>query len=90
MFIPHERPQAAENWASRPLCHTQAVDRQISTTVGDHAGIPAVVRFVLFVSCFSRVMMMLLALVIAFHVSCLRCLARITGMELEGQEVLED
>ncbi|KAG9660382.1 hypothetical protein KCU64_g3235, partial [Aureobasidium melanogenum] len=41
----HIRPQSAENWASRPLCHIQAVERQIRTTVGDHVGIPAAVRF---------------------------------------------
>ncbi|KAL2073811.1 hypothetical protein VTL71DRAFT_11137 [Oculimacula yallundae] len=32
-----------ENWASRPLCHTQAPDRQISSWVGDHQRIPAVI-----------------------------------------------
>ncbi|TVY54572.1 hypothetical protein LCER1_G005429 [Lachnellula cervina] len=37
-----------ENWASRPLCHTQASDRQISSWVGDHQRIPAVVCFCLF------------------------------------------
>jgi hypothetical protein len=38
-------PQTKENWASRPLCHTQASDRQISSWVGDHQRIPAVVCF---------------------------------------------
>src|SRR3954469_25503008 len=41
----HIRPQTEENWASRPLCHTQASDRQISSWVGDHQRIPAVVCF---------------------------------------------
>jgi hypothetical protein len=39
----HIRPQTVENWASRPLCHTQATDRQISSWVGDDQRIPAVV-----------------------------------------------
>ncbi|KAF8851854.1 hypothetical protein BDZ45DRAFT_730633 [Acephala macrosclerotiorum] len=34
--------QTEEHWASRPLCHTQASDRQISSWVGDHQRIPAV------------------------------------------------
>jgi hypothetical protein len=44
----HIRPQTEENWASRPLCHTQASDRQISSWVGDHQRIPAVVCFYIF------------------------------------------
>ncbi|OWP00443.1 hypothetical protein B2J93_754 [Marssonina coronariae] len=36
-----------ENWASRPLCQTQASDRQTSSWVGDHQRIPAVVCFAL-------------------------------------------
>jgi hypothetical protein len=44
----HIRPQTEENWASRPLCHTQASDRQISSWVGDHQRIPAVVCFLIF------------------------------------------
>jgi hypothetical protein len=45
----HIQPQTKENWASRPLCHTQASDRQISSWVGDHQRIPAVVCFCPFV-----------------------------------------
>jgi hypothetical protein len=41
------------NWASRPLCHTQALDRQISSWVGDHQRIPAVVCFCIFWLAFS-------------------------------------
>jgi len=41
------------NWASRPLCHTQALDRQISSWVGDHQRIPAVVCFWIFWRGFS-------------------------------------
>ena len=43
--INHIRPQTGENWASRPLCHTQAPDRWISSWVGDHQRIPTVVCF---------------------------------------------
>ena len=43
----HIQPQTEENWASRPLCHTQASDRQISSWLGDHQRIPAVVCFIL-------------------------------------------
>ncbi|CAD6447834.1 90dde13d-292a-4651-93b4-1c553ad6b48e [Sclerotinia trifoliorum] len=32
-----------KNWASRPLCHTQASDRWISSWVGDHQRIPTVI-----------------------------------------------
>jgi hypothetical protein len=46
------RPQTGENRASRPLCHPQAPDRQISSWVGDHQRIPAVVCFCIFGSCF--------------------------------------
>ncbi|ESZ97999.1 mannitol 1-phosphate dehydrogenase [Sclerotinia borealis F-4128] len=35
--------ETEENWASRPLCHTQASDRWISSWVGDHQRIPTVV-----------------------------------------------
>ncbi|KAK5173371.1 uncharacterized protein LTR77_002052 [Saxophila tyrrhenica] len=38
--IIHVRPKIADNRASRPLCRTQAANRVISTTVGDHVGIP--------------------------------------------------
>jgi hypothetical protein len=44
----HIRSQTEENWASRPLCHTQASDRQVSSWVGDHQRIPAVVCFCCF------------------------------------------
>ena len=50
----HIRPQTEENRASRSLCHTQASDRQISSWVGDHQRIPAVVCFFLaFYFCLS-------------------------------------
>ncbi|RDL36695.1 Condensin complex subunit 2 [Venustampulla echinocandica] len=38
------KKRTEEKWASRPLCHTQASDRQISSWVGDHQRIPAVAQ----------------------------------------------
>ena len=35
LYLPNE-----ENTASRPLCLSQASYRQVSTALGDHAGIP--------------------------------------------------
>ena len=45
-LIYYIRPQTEENWASRPLCHTQTSDRRVSSWVGDHQRIRAVVCFV--------------------------------------------
>ena len=45
-IICYIRPQTEENWASRPLCHTQTSDRRVSSWVGDHQRIRAVVCFV--------------------------------------------
>ena len=45
-FVCYIRPQTEENWASRPLCHTQTSDRRVSSWVGDHQRIRAVVCFV--------------------------------------------
>lgn len=39
------RPQGEENRASRPLSRTQASRRLVSSMVGDHMRIPAVVCF---------------------------------------------
>ena len=39
------RPQNDENFASRPLCGKQASYRPVSTTVGDHVGIPVAELF---------------------------------------------
>ncbi|KAF2704483.1 hypothetical protein K504DRAFT_117284, partial [Pleomassaria siparia CBS 279.74] len=41
----HIRPQDNENNASRLLCDIQALYRRISSQVGDHWRIPAVVCF---------------------------------------------
>ena len=41
----HIRPYPVENWASRPICLTQATVGQISSWVGDDQRIPAVVCF---------------------------------------------
>ncbi len=42
------RPQTKENSASRPLCQRQALDRSISSWVGDHQRILTVVCFCIF------------------------------------------
>ena len=45
MLSGHIRSEAAENWRSRPISHTQAVDRSVSTWVGDDQGILTVECF---------------------------------------------
>ena len=42
------RPQNDENFASRSLCGKQASYRPVSTTVGDHVGIPVAELFFFF------------------------------------------
>ncbi|KAH7214955.1 hypothetical protein DER44DRAFT_147007 [Fusarium oxysporum] len=43
--INHIRPKVVENTGSRPLSHSQATNRRISSWVGDDQRIPAVVCF---------------------------------------------
>jgi hypothetical protein len=43
----HIRPKVVENTGSRPLSHSQATNRRISSWVGDDQRIPAVVCFLL-------------------------------------------
>ena len=47
----HIRPQTQENTGSRPLSHSQACDRWISSWVGDDQRIPGAVCFCCFLLC---------------------------------------
>jgi hypothetical protein len=71
----HVRPQVAEYRPSRPLWHTQAANRRISTTVGDHVGIPAAVRFYSF--CFFG----------PFRVPTHKCIRMYDGIEKDKSQV---
>ncbi|KAM5513947.1 hypothetical protein FOXYSP1_04914 [Fusarium oxysporum f. sp. phaseoli] len=46
-FLCHIRPKLVENTGSRPLSHSQAAKRWISSWVGDDQRIPGVVCFLL-------------------------------------------
>ena len=67
-LIYYIRPQTEENWASRPLCHTQTSDRRVSSWVGDHQRIRAVVCFFLFLPFLGRLYIVVVLALLFFAV----------------------